>query len=60
MAHIGSCELARATRGVLWEIGAVLGANMGYSRSANTSRNFDLLHRSARKELGDDVVAFSF
>jgi hypothetical protein len=44
MASIMGCELAGTTRRVFWKVRTVLGANMGYGRSASTSRNFDLLH----------------
>jgi hypothetical protein len=44
MMNIGSCELARATRRVLWKVGTVLGANFGYSRGASPSRNVYLMH----------------
>jgi hypothetical protein len=44
MVSIMGCKLAGMTRRVLWEVGTVLGANFGYSRSANTSRSIDLLH----------------
>ena len=37
MTNIGSCELARMTRRVLWKVGTVLGVNSGHSTNRNTS-----------------------
>jgi hypothetical protein len=58
MVDIFVCELAGPTTRGLWEVGTVLGTNLGYSKGANTLREFDFVHRIARDKKRDDVVSF--